>query len=137
MRHLFGANSLVPEHSTQNVGHSWALPVQDQPDNFFYLNLTFDPVHAATISWIVHGVTITMKPSDIAAIVRETDPLNNFSCAIDSYILRTHDLKMKKMARDQENLFRTALWPELIFRPENENGSDRSWESDRFLLLDG
>lgn len=103
LRHLCDANSLVPENSTQIV----ALPDQDPPNNFCCLNLTFDPVHAATISWIVHGVTITMKPSDIAAIVRETDPLNNFSCAIDSYILRTPESKMKK----KENV---TWWREFI-----------------------
>lgn len=30
-----------------------------------------DPVHAATTSWMVHGVTRTIKPKDIAAIVLE------------------------------------------------------------------
>lgn len=43
---------------------------------------TFDPVHAATTSCIVHGVTITIKPNDMAAIVREADPLRRLSCAI-------------------------------------------------------
>lgn len=48
-------------------------------------DFTFDPVHAATISWIVHGVTITMKPSDIAAIVRDTEPLKSFACVLNSF----------------------------------------------------
>lgn len=45
------------------------------------LLLTFEPVQAATTSCIVHGVTITIKPNDIAAIVRDADPLNRRSCA--------------------------------------------------------
>lgn len=40
---------------------------------------TFEPVQAATTSWMVHGVTITMKPNDMAAIVREAEPRNNRS----------------------------------------------------------
>lgn len=36
----------------------------------------FDPVHVATISCIVQGVIITIKPNDIAAIVREVDPFS-------------------------------------------------------------
>lgn len=36
---------------------------------------TFDPVQAATTSWIVHGVTITMNPRDMADIVRDVDPV--------------------------------------------------------------
>lgn len=38
--------------------------------------LTFDPVHVATISCIVQGVIMTIKPNDIAAIVREVDPFS-------------------------------------------------------------
>lgn len=41
----------------------------------FYFLLTFDPVQAATTSWIVHGVTMTINPKDMAAIVREVDPV--------------------------------------------------------------
>lgn len=33
-------------------------------------------MQAATISCIAHGVTITMYPKDIAAIVRDADPFN-------------------------------------------------------------
>lgn len=43
--------------------------------------ITFEPVHAATTSWIVYGVTITMKPNDIAAIVLDVDPLKTLSCS--------------------------------------------------------
>jgi hypothetical protein len=39
-------------------------------------------VQAATTSWIVHGVTITMNPRDMAAIVREALVLRRLSCAI-------------------------------------------------------
>ena len=42
--------------------------------------LTFDPVQAATTSWMVHGVTMTMKPNDMAAMVRDADPLRRRSC---------------------------------------------------------
>lgn len=42
---------------------------------FTYIQ-TFEFVHAATISCIAHGVTITMYPKDIAAIVRDADPFN-------------------------------------------------------------
>lgn len=42
--------------------------------------ITFEPVHAATTSWILHGVTTTIKPNDIAAIVRDTEPLSRLSC---------------------------------------------------------
>jgi len=38
-------------------------------------------VQAATTSWIVHGVTITMNPRDMAAIVREALVLRRLSCA--------------------------------------------------------
>lgn len=38
--------------------------------------LTLELVQAATISCIAHGVTITMYPKDIAAIVRDADPFN-------------------------------------------------------------
>lgn len=55
--------------------------------NFFFLflcyhSLTFEPVQAATTSCIVHGVTITINPKDIAAIVLDADPLKHFSVAI-------------------------------------------------------
>jgi hypothetical protein len=43
--------------------------------------LTLVPVQAATTSWIVHGVTITMNPRDMAAIVREALVLRRLSCA--------------------------------------------------------
>lgn len=36
---------------------------------------TFDPVQAATTSWMVHGVTITMKPRDMADIVLDVEPV--------------------------------------------------------------
>lgn len=38
------------------------------------VSLTFEPVHVATISSIVQGVTMTIKPNDIAAIVRDVEP---------------------------------------------------------------
>lgn len=38
-----------------------------------------DPVHAATTSCIVQGVTTTMKPKDMAAIVREVVVLSRRS----------------------------------------------------------
>lgn len=48
---------------------------------------TFDPVQAATTSWIVHGVTITMNPRDMADIVRDVDPVkrrvDSRNCGID------------------------------------------------------
>jgi len=44
-------------------------------------SLTLVPVQAATTSWIVHGVTITMNPRDMAAIVREALVLRRLSCA--------------------------------------------------------
>ena len=43
--------------------------------------ITFEPVHAATTSWIVYGVTITIKPNEIAAIVLDVDPLKTLSCS--------------------------------------------------------
>jgi hypothetical protein len=42
-------------------------------------SFTLVPVHAATTSWIVHGVTMTIKPRDIAAIVLEAFILNRLS----------------------------------------------------------
>lgn len=39
------------------------------------------PVQAATTSWIVHGVTMTMKPKLIAAIVREAEVDSRLSWA--------------------------------------------------------
>jgi hypothetical protein len=38
-------------------------------------------VQAATTSWIVHGVTMTMKPRDMAAIVLEELVLSRLSWA--------------------------------------------------------
>lgn len=43
--------------------------------------ITFEPVQAATTSWIVYGVTITMKPNEMAAIVLDVDPLKTLSCS--------------------------------------------------------
>lgn len=40
---------------------------------------TLEPVHAATTSWILQGVTTTINPNDIAAIVRDTEPLSRLS----------------------------------------------------------
>lgn len=51
--------------------------------------LTFDPVQAATISCIVQGVTITMKPRDMAAIVLEVEPLRRLSCSIICNVVET------------------------------------------------
>lgn len=48
--------------------------------HFKISNFTFDPVHAATTSWMAQGVTITINPKDIAAIVRDTEPMRRFSC---------------------------------------------------------
>lgn len=42
----------------------------------FFSIPTLELVQAATISCIAHGVTITMYPKDIAAIVRDADPFN-------------------------------------------------------------
>lgn len=39
-----------------------------------------EPVHATTTSCIVQGVTTTMNPKDIAAIVRDAVVLNLRSC---------------------------------------------------------
>jgi hypothetical protein len=38
-------------------------------------------VQAATTSWIVYGVTITMKPNEIAAIVLDVEPRKTLSCS--------------------------------------------------------
>lgn len=46
---------------------------------FCYLTLV--PVQAATTSCMVHGVTMTIKPRDMAAIVREAFVLSRLSCA--------------------------------------------------------
>lgn len=46
-----------------------------------FCSLTLVPVQAATTSWIVHGVTITMKPKDMAAIVRDALVLSLLSWA--------------------------------------------------------
>ena len=43
--------------------------------------LTLVPVQAATTSWIVQGVTMTMKPKDMAAIVLDAFVLSRLSCA--------------------------------------------------------
>lgn len=43
---------------------------------------TFEPVQAATTSCMVQGVAITMKPSDMAAIVFVAEPRNRRSGAI-------------------------------------------------------
>lgn len=53
----------MTEFSVRQIWFIWSTPI------------TFDPVHVATISWIVHGVTSTINPKDMAAIVRDTDPL--------------------------------------------------------------
>jgi hypothetical protein len=44
-------------------------------------SFTLVPVQAATTSWIVHGVTMTMKPRDMAAIVLEEFVLSRLSWA--------------------------------------------------------
>lgn len=43
------------------------------------VTITFEPVHAATTSWMLQGVTTTINPKDTAAIVRDTDPLKRLS----------------------------------------------------------
>lgn len=43
--------------------------------------VTLEPVQAVTISCIVHGVTITINPSDIAAIERDVGPFKFRSCS--------------------------------------------------------
>lgn len=45
------------------------------------------PVQAATTSCIVHGVTSTMNPKDMAAIVLEAVVLNRRSCVTSYKIL--------------------------------------------------
>lgn len=42
-----------------------------------------DPVQAATTSWMVQGVTSTINPKDIAAIVREQIKLSLRSWSIN------------------------------------------------------